>query len=297
MAAKAIAFINFKGGVGKTAATVNIGASLANYQRKRVLIVDLDAQCNSSFWLLHPHAWQQHIENGKRSTYQIFQDHMMGTKLFDFEKSVVRGVPRAQVPLIANLDLLPASDRLLTIEDRIHQNKYARFFEFLAKDLKPYYKEYDYILFDCPPNTYSVTKNALFAADYCVVPYQPDYLSLSGFQMLAKLVDDFNERISGFKNLKHKASIAALMVSHYRSGLLVQQQAITDLEVLIADLRSQGLVHGRTTLLEPYIRYNVRVAESTNQHVPVCVLDPNSIGAQDYAAIAKNFDAHFSSLP
>jgi chromosome partitioning protein len=74
MAAKAIAFINFKGGVGKTAATVNIGACLAYYRRKRVLIVDLDAQCNSSFWLMPPRLWKEHIGNGERSTYQLFRD-------------------------------------------------------------------------------------------------------------------------------------------------------------------------------------------------------------------------------
>jgi chromosome partitioning protein len=88
MAAKAIAFINFKGGVGKTAATVNIGASLAFFRQKRVLIVDLDAQCNASFWLMHPRQWKEHIgSNAHHSSYQLLADHINGTDAFDFEKS------------------------------------------------------------------------------------------------------------------------------------------------------------------------------------------------------------------
>lgn len=51
---KVIAFINFKGGVGKTANVVNIGAALAKYHQKKVLIVDLDAQSNASLWLAAP---------------------------------------------------------------------------------------------------------------------------------------------------------------------------------------------------------------------------------------------------
>ena len=119
MAAKAIAFINFKGGVGKTAATVNLGACLAYYQRKRVLIVDLDAQCNASFWLMPPGEWKAHIDGGRRSTYQLFHDALKGTHAFEFDKSVVEGVPRAEVPLIRNLHLHPAAVELITVEEAL----------------------------------------------------------------------------------------------------------------------------------------------------------------------------------
>jgi len=52
MATKIVAFINFKGGVGKTSNVVNIGACLAKHYNKKTLIIDIDAQCNSTFWLL-----------------------------------------------------------------------------------------------------------------------------------------------------------------------------------------------------------------------------------------------------
>ena len=298
MAAKAIAFINFKGGVGKTAATVNIGASLAFFRQKRVLIVDLDAQCNASFWLMHPQQWKEHIgSNAHRSTYRLLADHIESKDLFDFEKAVLHGVPRAEASMIASLDLLPAAVDLIKVEDIIHQGRHPRSFEYLAKTLKPHYKDYDYIFFDCPPNTYSVTKNALFAADYCVVPYLPDFLSLSGFQIFARLVDEFNEKVATFKNVKHKTSIAAVLVSHYRLGLRDHEKNVGDLGLILAHLKNEGLVHPKAAILEPYVRFNVKVAESTNAHLPVTIYDTSSIGAEDYYKLAEAFDEHFSKLP
>ncbi len=57
MAVKVIAFINFKGGVGKTAKVLNLGAALAKFHNKKVLIIDLDAQSNATFWLLRRDVW------------------------------------------------------------------------------------------------------------------------------------------------------------------------------------------------------------------------------------------------
>ena len=182
---KRFAFINFKGGVGKTAMVVNIGASLAYYHHKKVLIVDLDPQSNASLWLMQPQHWRNHTQRGVRSTYQLFLDHIKGTKHFDFEEAVVPGVPwHGGVSLLPHLDLLPAAVELLRVEDSIHHNKFVQFYKFVFMSLKPYFDKYDYVFFDCPPNVYAVTQNALFAADACVVPYVPDFLSLSGFNIL-----------------------------------------------------------------------------------------------------------------
>lgn len=291
-----ISFINFKGGVGKTASTVNIAACLAAYEHKRVLVVDLDPQCNSSLWLMQPQAWREHVGKGRRSVYQLFRDHINGTHVFDFDEAVVRGVPRREFPLIASLDLLPASVELLKIEDQIYQNKYGQFFSYLYKSLKPHLGEYDYVFFDCPPNLYAVTKNALFASDYCVVPYVPDFLSLSGFQVLAEQVDTFAKRISGYVTGRKAVSIGALLVSHYRAIGNVFAQAINEMEMQLNSFKANDLLAAEAEILHPYIRYCVAVAESTDEHLPVVLHKVNSIGAQDYFQLAKAFDKHFQSL-
>jgi chromosome partitioning protein len=78
LGAKVVAFVNFKGGVGKTANVVNIGAGLAKYHGKRVLIVDLDAQSNSSLWLMQPPEWREHTRSLKKTVYQLFKDQIVG---------------------------------------------------------------------------------------------------------------------------------------------------------------------------------------------------------------------------
>jgi cellulose biosynthesis protein BcsQ len=194
---RVIAFINFKGGVGKTANVVNIAAALAKYHNRKVLIVDLDAQSNASLWLMHPEHWRAWTQDLSRTVYQIFNDHIVGTDLFKFSRAVVRGVPNKNFPLIANLDLLPSAVQMITIEYRIHQNRFALPYSFLHKTMKPYFEGYDYVFLDCPPNLYTITRNAIFAADYCVIPYIPDFLSLSGFEILVDEVQDFYDRMSG----------------------------------------------------------------------------------------------------
>lgn len=297
MGAQVISFINFKGGVGKTASSVNLAACLAQYQHRRVLLVDLDPQCNSSLWLLHPEQHRAHVENGRRSVYQLFRDRIQGTDLFDFDEAVIRGVPRRDnFPLLSKLDLLPAAVELLRIEDQIYQNKYAQFFAFLYKALKPHLKGYDYVFLDCPPNVYAVTKNALFASEACVVPYVPDYLSLSGFQILAQEIETFASKVSGYVTARKRVSIAALLVSHFRQNGNVFGHAVNELELQLNHLRATGLVHPQAVILEPYVRHCVAVAESTNAHLPVILHRHQSNGALDYFRLAQAFDRHFQKL-
>jgi len=298
MGAKVVAFLNFKGGVGKTAGAVNLAACFSKYLDKHVLLVDLDPQCNASFWLYAPQACREFTKGGRRSTFQIFLDHVQGTQLFDFDSALLTGLPRIDgYPGIPKLDLLPADIELIKVEDRIHQNRFAtQFFRFLYKTLKPYFERYDYVFLDCPPNVYSVSKNALFAADCCVVPYMPDFLSLTGFQILAEQIQEFNQRVSGFRQGRSPCEIAALMINHYRSRVTHAASAVEELKNIVAHLRAEGLIHQRCELLTPFVRTCAAVASSTEVHQPVCVSNENSIGNEDFYHLALNLDGHLRRL-
>jgi chromosome partitioning protein len=296
MSARILAFINFKGGVGKTASVVNLGATLAKLHEKKVLIVDLDAQSNSSLWLMRPDHWRDHVAKGRRSTYQIFEDAIQGKNRFNFDESIVKGVVTwtgfVELP---RLHLLPASVELLRIEDRIHELRVPSVYRLVEHALAEHVNAYDYVFFDCPPNLYSTTKNAIFFADHCVVPYVPDYLSLSGFQVLAEYILEMRERYADSIGGGKRPNIGAVLVSHYRQTGNVFRLAINELEIELASFRQQGFVDGEATLLEPYIRHCVRVAESTSEHLPVVLYAPGSIGAQDYGDLAQRFLNHFQN--
>ena len=209
MSSKVLAFINFKGGVGKTATVVNIGATLAKLHEKKVLIVDLDPQSNSSVWLMRPDRWREHVARGRRSTFQIFDDALQGKTRFNFDEALVKGVVTwTGFTDLPRLHLLPASVELLRVEDRIHELRAPVIYQILDSALAPHFKEYDYVLLDCPPNLYSTTKTAIFSADSCVVPYVPDYLSLSGFQVLAEQIAEMREKFAPYLPGRRKPNIA-----------------------------------------------------------------------------------------
>jgi len=291
--ARVIAFVNFKGGVGKTANVVNIGACLAKYHEKKVLVVDLDAQCNSSLWLMKPEELEKHNQDLKQCVYQIFRDRLIGSSVFDFSKAVVRGVPRREYTLLANLDLLPSAVEMAMMEDQIHQIKSVSAFTILYQALKSYWGAYDYVFLDCPPNLYTVSKNAIFAAEYCVVPYIPDYLSLSGFRVLADMIDVFYNRLSGQMTVRRRPQIAAFIINHFARQRKVFETGINEFEIMVNRLKENGKIHARAQCLRPYIRFNVHVAESTNEHLPVILHKEDSIGSMDYADLTQNFIHHF----
>jgi chromosome partitioning protein len=296
MSSKVLAFINFKGGVGKTATVVNIGATLAQLHEKKVLIVDLDPQSNSSVWLMRPDQWREHVARGRNSTFQIFDDALQGKARFDFDQALVKGVVTwTGFTDLPRLHLLPASVELLRIEDRIHELRAPVIYQILDSALGMHFKQYDYVLLDCPPNLYSTTKAAIFSADSCIVPYVPDYLSLSGFQVLAEQIAEMREKFAPYLPGRRKPNIGALIVSHYRQSGNVFRLAVNELELSMAALREIGILSGHAILLQPYIRHCVRVAESTSEHLPVILYAPGSIGAQDYADLTQSFVDLFES--
>jgi chromosome partitioning protein len=296
MSSKVLAFINFKGGVGKTATVVNIGATLVKLHEKKVLIVDLDPQSNASAWLMRPDRWRDHVARGRRSTFQIFDDALQGKTRFSFDEALVKGVVTwTGFTDLPRLHLLPASVELLRVEDRIHELRAPVIFQILDAALGIQFKQYDYVLLDCPPNLYSTTKAAIFAADSCIVPYVPDYLSLSGFRVLAEQITEMREKFAPYLPGRRKPNIGALIVSHYRQTGNVFRLAVNELELSMTALREEGVLSDQAILLQPYIRHCVRVGESTSEHLPVILYAPDSIGAQDYADLTQRFVDLFES--
>jgi chromosome partitioning protein len=291
-----IAFINFKGGVGKTANAVHIGTCLAADHNKRVLIVDLDPQCNATFWLLPPKEWRSRIDDMTRTVCQVFHDQIDGTKKFSFSNSVIRGVPISEtgVGLNPKLDLLPASVELIEVEDILHEQSKKPFFTFLRTALAPLRQQYDYILLDCPPNVFTVTKNALFFADSYVVPYIPDYLSLSGLNVFARRLRIFQESVAAHDPRMREPRIRAIIVNRFKNVGNVFSEAIVTLKGQLGTLRKEHLVDPGAMILSPSIRDCAAVAQCSNEHLPVTLYRRDAIGAQDYQKLTTNFVYFFN---
>lgn len=198
---KTVAFINYKGGVGKTTTAFHIGCALALYHKKRVLLVDVDPQTNLTFLCVSPGVWEEFKETHGTLT-SLYRAFLEG-KPFD----ITRILWSAPLP-VQNLDLIPSDVELLTIDlDLLYrlrslENRRMRdrgdleirtilnraLFKLKEKNV------YDFIMIDCPPNLYLVTQNALFSSDFYVVTALPDHLSTIGLNILYDRIQRLKKR-------------------------------------------------------------------------------------------------------
>jgi chromosome partitioning protein len=165
--AKVIAMCNQKGGVGKTTSTINLGASLAEYGR-RVLLVDLDPQGALSAGLGVPHYELDHTVHNLLIEPRVSVDDVL-------IKTRVKGMDL--VP--SNIDLSAAEIQLVNEVGREHS---------LSRSLHPVLDRYDYVLIDCQPSLGLLTVNGLACADSVIIPTECEYFSLRGLALLTDTV-------------------------------------------------------------------------------------------------------------
>jgi chromosome partitioning protein len=173
--ARIIAMCNQKGGVGKTTSTINLGATLAEYGRK-VLLVDFDPQGALSVGLgINPHELDKTI-------YNVLMERHVDVR------TVIRpsGFER--------LDLLPANIDLSAAEVQL-VGEVARE-QVLGRVLRPVCDDYDIILIDCQPSLGLLTVNALTAAHGVVIPLECEFFALRGVALLVETIEKVKDRLN-----------------------------------------------------------------------------------------------------
>jgi chromosome partitioning protein len=286
-----IAFINYKGGVGKTSCVVNIAASLAR-RGKRVLLVDLDAQSNVSIWLMRIERWNKLHDAGNGSVYSIFVpgDHQL-------KDIVVRDVveERDGRKVLPGLDLLPTTFDLIDLEHEYDppagEPVYARFHEQL-RALEP---NYDYILFDCPPNVLRASQCGLFCANEVIVPANPDALSLIGLTLLTGKLLQFNDRSARFRDsgMGDPAMINGVIFNSIKSGTDIEVPKMR-MQFRINQFRNQKKISAKTRLFKTMVRDAIVVRRAVTLGLPVSSIE-NAIGTEgvvdDYEEITNELMA------
>lgn len=201
-----VSMINWKGGVGKTSLTLNLAAGLASRHSKRVLLIDLDAQCNLSFLAVGLSAYVDHTYKNSGPTLKTVFDAYFDRKQAKPEDVILEKQVRAragkiftQVGIVLSHQELTLLDMKLAREKRSGKDhrEETRFeiekLSVIKNIIDAVASEYDYVLLDCPPNVNLVTQNAFFASDYYVVPAIPDFLSTVGISQITKYMDQFNQ--------------------------------------------------------------------------------------------------------
>ncbi|MFC8090425.1 ParA family protein [Streptomyces sp. NPDC057301] len=201
-----VSVINYKGGVGKTTLTANLGAELA-WRRKRVLLIDLDPQASLTFSLVKPEDWLRHLEPSK--TIKQWYDSLASGEALELSSLIHQPMVARKLRSGGVLHLIPSHLGLINVDlelatelggASLRQNKlnYLRVHRRLSEGLaEETFNKYDLILIDCPPNFNVVTKTAIVASDHVLIPAKADYLSTLGIDYLRRslneLVGDYND--------------------------------------------------------------------------------------------------------
>jgi chromosome partitioning protein len=246
---KIYTFVNQKGGVGKTTTAINLGAFLAKFGQ-RVLIVDLDPQANATSCL---GVDKSTVAGG---TYEALLDLL----------------PPDTLPLHnerLQISIIPSSPSLAGAEVEL-VNELAREMR-LKHALEKLTSRYDYILIDCPPSLGLLTVNGLVAArDGVVIPVQCEYLALEGLGQLTQTI--------------HRVRTALFPDLKVRGVVLTMFDPRTNLATDVVDEVNK---HFPQQAFHSVIPRSIRLAEAPSYGLPISAYAPSSTGAKAYEALAR----------
>ena len=247
--ARVLALCNQKGGVGKTTSTINLGAALAEYGR-RVLLVDLDPQgaLSAGLGVAH-HELDLTVHNLLVEPRASVDDVLVPTS--------IDGVDL----LPSNIDLSAAEIQLVNEVGREHT---------LGRVLHAVADRYDYILIDCQPSLGLLTVNALAAADGVVIPMECEYFSLRGLALLNDTMDKVRDR------LNPRLELSGILVTMFDARTLHAREIMSRVVEVFGD-----------KVYDTVINRTVKFPETSVAGQSIITWAPTSAGAHAYRALAR----------
>ena len=247
--ARVIAMCNQKGGVGKTTTTINLGAALAEYGR-RVLLVDFDPQGALSVGLGIP-------------THQL--DVTIYNLLVERGHDIKDVI---QTTRIDNVDVVPANIDLSAAEVQL-VGEVARE-QVLARVLRPVLDDYDVVLIDCQPSLGLLTVNALTAAHGVIIPLECEFFAMRGVALLIETIDKITDR------LNPALSLDGILATMYDGRTLHSKEVVRS----VVD-------HFEDTVFHTVISRTIKFPDATLAAEPITSYASTHSGAEAYRQLAR----------
>ncbi|HEY4693661.1 MAG TPA: ParA family protein [Bellilinea sp.] len=246
---KIYAFVNQKGGVGKTTSAISLGAFLGQLGQ-RVLLVDLDPQANAT----------SSLGIDKRTVKSGMYEVLIGGQ--PVGPTILHNPTYKLSVLPSSPALAGAEIELIELEQREHR---------LAIALDGAAGRYDYVLIDCPPSLSLLTVNGLAAAkNGVVIPVQCEYLALEGLGQLTQTIQ--RVRTSLFPDLTIRGVVMTMFDSRTRLSM---------------DVVNEVRKFFPSQVFQTIIPRSVRLAEAPSFGMPISAFAPESSAAIAYATLAR----------
>ena len=229
---------------------------------------------------------------GNRSIYSIFvpgNQHLKDAVI----KDVVEERDGSKVR--PGLDLIPTTFDLIDLEHEYQppegEPPYVRF----RDQLRALESNYDYILFDCPPNVLRASQCGLFCANEVIVPANPDALSLIGLTLLTGKLLQFNDRSAKFRDhrMGDPATINGVIFNSIKTGTDIEVPKMR-MQFRINQFRNQKKISPKTRIFSSMIRDAIVVRRAVTLGLPVSCIE-NAVGNEpvidDYESVTDELIA------